>query len=160
MQYRYGSGSEIDGMASGRVGDMLKNIHHINFMVRDLDAAVACYSAAFDAEFLPRERLEERGVDLQRFRAGESWIVLVSPYRDDSAPGRWLAEHGEGLFLVSFAVDSLEAALTRLDSVGHGVAGAARAGLDDWRVLDLIPEEFGGVPLQLTESGGAAGARG
>jgi methylmalonyl-CoA/ethylmalonyl-CoA epimerase len=92
---------------------MLKSVHHLNFLVRDLEAAVARWRTLFGFDVALRESLPDRGVITARFRIGETWIVLVQPTETDSAPGRHLREHGEGPFLVSFAVENLELARAR-----------------------------------------------
>jgi methylmalonyl-CoA/ethylmalonyl-CoA epimerase len=131
---------------------LLNKIHHINLLVRDLDAAVERYRATFGIEDFHREALPERGVRTARFRAGESWVVLVQPTRPDGVPGRYLAEHGEGLFLMSFGVDGLDSARAHMvDAVPGVVAGEQRNGLAGWQVLDLDPALFNGALLQLTE---------
>lgn len=57
---------------------MLTHVHHINLLVRDLDSAISQYGALGVTEFL-RGNLQGRGVKTVRFRAGETWIVLIEP---------------------------------------------------------------------------------
>lgn len=127
---------------------MLDRIHHINLLVRDLDAAVARYSSALGVSDWVHGELPGRGVRTARFRAGESWVVLVQPVDPEGEPGRYLAEHGEGLFLLSFGVGSLEDALDRLGDELR--CGPPRRGLEGWSVADLSREAFFGAQLQLT----------
>jgi methylmalonyl-CoA/ethylmalonyl-CoA epimerase len=131
---------------------VIQRIHHVNLLVHDLDAAVARYTVALGIDDWVYGDLAGRAVRTARFRAGESWVVLVQPTDPDGAPGRYLAEHGEGLFLLSFGVDDLDAALARLEA-GEATlrAGPERRGLEDWRIADLSVEAFFGAPLQLTE---------
>lgn len=128
---------------------MLDRIHHVNLLVHDLDAAVERYSKALGICDWIHGDLPGRGVRTARFRAGESWVVLVQPIDSGGVPARYLAEHGEGLFLLSFGVDSLEDALGRLDDSLR--SGPARQGLEGWSVADLSREGFFGAQLQLTE---------
>lgn len=131
---------------------MLKNVHHINLLVKDLDAAVQRYRDAFSLEEIEYGDLSARGVKTARFRAGETWIVLVQPTDPEGEPGKHLAEKGEGLFLLSFEVDSLESASQAIEDSVHGLSRTPpRCGLDDWQVQDLEPAAFYGANLQLTE---------
>ncbi len=131
---------------------MLKNVHHINLLVRDLDAAVAQYRSVLGIDRFEREALPGRGALTARFRIGDTWIVLVQPVDPEGVPGRHLAQHGEGLFLLSLGVDSLDAAREGVVAGGGAVDGAGpRGGLDGWRVLDLDPGCLAGAPLQFTE---------
>ena len=132
--------------------DMLNKIHHINLLVRDLDAAVARYGESFGIEEFHWGELPERGVRTARFRAGESWIVLVQPTDSSGAPGRHLAEHGEGLFLLSFGVAGLDDACQRISTTAPDfLQGEPRQGLEGWQVQDLNPDSFQGALIQLTE---------
>jgi methylmalonyl-CoA/ethylmalonyl-CoA epimerase len=131
---------------------MLTGVHHINFLVADLDAAIERYKDLFQLESIEVESLPERGVITGRFELAGIWIVLVQPVDDESEPARVLRQQGEGVFLVSFAVDDLANAREML--VGKGViseAAQARNGLLNWRVIDLNPESVFGAAIQLTE---------
>ena len=128
---------------------MLECIHHINLLVRDLDAAVARYTDALGVQDWVFGDLAGRGVRTARFRAGESWVVLVQPTDPEGVPGRYLSEHGEGLFLLSFGVSSLEESLDRMENSLR--SGEPRQGLDGWHIADLSAEAFFGAQLQLTE---------
>ncbi len=135
---------------------MVRGIHHINFIVRDLEAAIPLYERILGMRVAHRDELIERGVRAARFRLGETWLVLVQPTRADSVPGRYLAERGEGFFLLSLGVDSLA---EELDRMGPEMAvGTPRAGAEDWQVQDLRRDLTGGTQLQLC-AGGQPGLR-
>jgi methylmalonyl-CoA/ethylmalonyl-CoA epimerase len=131
---------------------MLRNVHHINFLVADLDKAVERYKDLFGIESVEVEELPDRGVITARFDVNGVWIVLVQPVDDDSEPARVLKEQGQGVFLVSFGVDDLED--TRAKLVAKGAideSAMARDGLQNWRVIDLNPDAVFGAPIHLTE---------
>jgi len=131
---------------------MLTGVHHINFLVADLDAAIERYKELFGLDSIEVEALPERGVITGRFELAGVWIVLVQPVDEESEPARVLRQQGEGVFLISFAVDDLENAREIL--VGKGAVNestTARDGLLNWRVIDLNPEALFGAPVQLTE---------
>ena len=111
-----------------------KRIHHVNFLVRDLDEAMPRFEEKLGLE--PFEVVDHapRGARVARSRVGESWFVLVCPYDPESVPGRHLAEHGEGFFLLSIGVDEIS---------------NAREGILDWKVEDL--GELYGAYFQQTE---------
>ena len=131
---------------------MLKRVHHINFLVADLDKSIERYKDLFELESVEIEMLPERGVATARFDLDGVWIVLVQPVDDASEPARILREQGEGVFLISFAVDDLEDAREKLVAKGAiSRSATARDGLLNWRVIDLDPEAVFGAPVQLTE---------
>jgi methylmalonyl-CoA/ethylmalonyl-CoA epimerase len=128
---------------------MAHSIHHLNFIVRDLDAAVPAWERLLGRPVARRDELKERGVIAARFQLGSTWLVLVQPTRDDSVPGRFLAAHGEGFFLLSLGVESLSGEAARLGDAAF--AGPVRSGADGWQVRDLDPTRVSGIQLQLTE---------
>ena len=131
---------------------MLHRIHHLNFVVHDLDDAVARYSAAFSIDNWHHEDHPERPVKTARTKIGESWLILVQPLDTDSPPARHLKEHGEGFFLVSFEVDDIEAAMAFAKQAGVSpIDEAARGGILNWRVADLELQKGRGPRLQLVE---------
>lgn len=133
---------------------MFKRVHHINLLVRDLDTAIERYKTTLGIHSFVREDLPERGVQTARFKVGETWLVLVQPTNADSIPGRHLAEHGEGLFLLSLQTDDLTRAVASIQSNGgQFTSDSSRQGLADWRVIDLSSEQFFGSQIQLTENG-------
>ena len=134
---------------------MVRRIHHINFIVRDLEAAISSYEEILGMAVTSRDRLEERGVEVARFRLAESWLILVQPVRPGTAPARHLESHGEGFFLMSLEVDSLVAEKERLGAQMY--SGTERSGLDDWRVIDMKIDKTFGAQLQLVETGVTTG---
>lgn len=131
----------------------LKSIHHINFIVEDLAASVEAYQNTLGLGPFEYEQLLERGVTTARVMIGSVWLVLVSPLRENSVPGRYLKKHGEGFFLMSFGVDNIEQALAEFEKRGvlHG-EHVVRKGIKNWQVTDLNTLERLGVIFHLTES--------
>lgn len=125
---------------------MINGIHHINFIVRDLETAIVTWEKILGIPVTSRDTLEQRGVELGRFRLRDTWIILVQPVRPDTAPARYLDKHGEGFFLMSLETDSLEAEIARLDDALF--IGGERLGIDDWRVIDLAADQTFGAQLQ------------
>ncbi|MFK8021822.1 MAG: VOC family protein [Pseudomonadales bacterium] len=131
----------------------LTTIHHINFIVKDLNASVADYRRVLGlGEFL-HEELIERGVSTARILLGGVWLVLVSPHSAHSIPGRYLKENGEGFFLLSFGVNDLKDALAEMATRGTvSNTNIARRGLSDWLVADLNTSASLGAYFHLTEN--------
>ena len=129
---------------------LFDRIHHLTFVVRDLENSIPHLQDGLGIESLIREDLPGRGVRTARFRAGDTWIVLVQPIADGE-PQRFLLARGEGLFLISYEVPSLDAALAQLSSRGGTCLGAPRAGLAGWRMADIQSAAMPGVVTQLCE---------
>lgn len=129
---------------------MVSGIHHINFIVRDLEAAIPAWERILGRGVASRDRLEPRGVSIARFDVGGTWIVLVQP-TGPGAPADYLDAHGEGFFLMSLGVTSLDRESERLGP--EFLQGDARAGLDDWRVQDLDLDRTFRAQVQLVQTG-------
>jgi len=114
-------------------------IHHINFVVRDLDAACRRFEKRLGTESFTNVDHAPRGARIARTRVGDTWLVLVCPYEPDSVPGRFLAEHGEGFFMLSVGSNDLDADFPDAE---------LREGILDWQVADI--GEVHGALLQLT----------
>jgi len=111
-----------------------RGIHHINFIVRDLDEAMPRFEEMLGLQSFVVVDHAARGARVARSKVGDTWFVLVAPYDPESVPGKYLAEHGEGFFLVSLSADEIV---------------NPRDGILDWKVEDL--GEIHGACFQLTE---------
>ena len=132
---------------------VLNCVHHINFIVADIDAAVEAYQSTLGLGPFEYEELPERGVSTARARVGDIWIVLVSPQGEDSIAGRHLKDHGEGFFLMSFGVDNLDQAVAELaQRDAMPIDSSSRSGILGWRVADLETEDSLGVRFHLTQA--------
>lgn len=132
---------------------MIKRVHHINFLVKDLEQAIERYQRLLGITISELDELPARGVRTARVRLGETWIVLVQPTGSDGVPARHLAQHGEGFFLISYQVDDLAIAAEKVAASSEtAITAKPRKGLDDWQLLDLPAGELFGVSTQLVQS--------
>jgi methylmalonyl-CoA/ethylmalonyl-CoA epimerase len=125
---------------------MLSHIHHINFVVKDIAKAIAYFSKLLNQQPITEELLQ-RKVTTARYKLGETWLVLVQPTHSSGVVADILARKGEGIFLLSFATESIDATLENLELN----AANKREGLDAWEICDLSPQEQFGAILQLTQ---------
>jgi len=129
-----------------------RRIHHLDVVVGDLDRAEERYRTVLGIEPRPRESLPERGIDLVRFRVGESWLILVQPTDESGPVARFLAEHGEGFFHVALEVDDIEERARALDEAGLRLTNTEpRTGVDGWKLVDVEIDETFGAMIQLVE---------
>ena len=128
------------------------NLDHVGIAVRDLDDAVAAFSAQYGASPMFRERVESQGVEEAMFAVGGSFVQLLGALGEDTPVGRFLARKGEGLHHIAFAVADLEAALAHLNELQvRLVDEAPRAGSRGTRIAFVHPEGFGGTLVELVE---------
>jgi len=130
---------------------MITGVHHITLLVRDLEKAVSQWRQQLAVEEVLFDELPGRGVKTARFKAGDTWLVLVQPV-SEGEPRRVLEERGEGLFLLSLGVDSLQAATDQVVRGGGAMtANDPRSGLENWLVKDVSPDTLSGALVQLCE---------
>ncbi len=131
----------------------IRSIHHVNFLVKDLHEGIRRYRDLLGIEDFIIEDLPGRGVITARVALGEQWLVLVQPVDPTGIPGKHLAEHGEGFFLISYAVDNLQQAANRVIAGGSSMTSAdSRRGLDDWQVQDVALNDTFGAQIQFCKS--------
>ena len=134
---------------------MVRRIHHLDVVVRDLDRAVDRYRRILGTGPLGRESLPHRGIDLARFRLGESWLILVQPTRADSPVAAFLEENGEGFFHIAFQVEDVESWSRSLEEQGIRPANREpRRGVEGWKLVDLEVDDTFGMMTQLVEDAG------
>ncbi len=131
---------------------MISHIHHINFLVKDLDQAISRYEVLFGNNAFRIDALKQRAVKTARAKLGDTWFILVQPTDTDSVPAKHLKDYGEGFFLMSLATDDIEQEQKHINNhLEHPFPTPERQGLDNWRVIDCRPEQFFAAQLQLTE---------
>jgi methylmalonyl-CoA/ethylmalonyl-CoA epimerase len=127
-------------------------VHHIDVVVRDLDEAARRYEAALAIRPGPREQLPDRGVDLIRFRVGQTWLVLVQPTGSGGPVSEFLQANGEGFYHIGVEFEDVVAAASAARDRGLRLNEPyPRSGLDGWKLVDVAVEDTSGAMLQLVE---------
>lgn len=131
---------------------MISHIHHINFLVKNLEQGIARYEGVLGKGAFQIDQLKGRNVKTARAKVGDTWLVLIQPQGDEGIPAQHLKEHGEGFFLMSLGTDDLDTTLENIKSNSDIIFPTPeRAGIDNWRVIDFQMEQFFGAQLQLTQ---------
>ena len=81
-----GAGHDHSHASSGK----LTELDHVGIAVRDLDAVVEWYEKMFGATVAHRERIESDGVDEALIKVADSYIQLLTPFRDDSPLAKYM----------------------------------------------------------------------
>jgi methylmalonyl-CoA/ethylmalonyl-CoA epimerase len=129
-------------------------LDHVGIAVADLAAARTLYEQVLGLEVAHEEVIEDQGVHELLLRAGDAFVQLVAPLGPDTPVGRFLADRGEGLHHVGYAVPSVVAAVTDLRTQGVEVIDPApRTGSGGTTIAFLHPKSMGGVLIELVEEG-------
>lgn len=86
---------------------MFEYVHHIAYVVSDMDEAVHIFHDIFELELSDRRVIEgETSVGMAAFRCDPTFLEVLRPI-NHPAPSQFLEEHGPGLHHVAFAVSDL-----------------------------------------------------
>ena len=141
-----------DGPRTGSAGGLLTEIDHVAIAVNDLDAAIDWYETVFGATVEHRERIEKDGVDEALLRVADSYVQLLTPFRDDSTVAKYLAAKGEGLHHVGYRVDDCAVALQAVkDAGGRVIDEVPRPGSRGTTVAFVHPKTSFGTLIELVQ---------
>ena len=76
-------------------------IHHVGYVVADLDAAVAELRRTLPLEVTVRETMEAQGVEAVMCEGGGAAVELIRPLDPEGAIARFMAKRGEGFHRTS-----------------------------------------------------------
>lgn len=133
---------------------MLGRIHHVAYVVADLDAALARLDAGFGLRPEAREVMEAQGVEAAICGPAGGAVELIRPLDPAGAIARFLDSRGEGLHHVAFEVDDIDAALHDLRARGAELIDERpRPGLGGHLVAFVHPRSAAGVLTELVQAG-------
>lgn len=131
----------------------LESIHHIAYIVRDLDEALPLFEARFGLSVVVREELPDQQVEALALGIGHGQVELIAPTTPDSGAARFLDARGEGLHHVAYAVTELQSELDRLAAEGLELIDTVpRRGLGGHMVAFIHPKTAGGALTELVQS--------
>ena len=132
---------------------MLGRIHHVAYVVADIDAGLDRLGATFGLTPAVREVMEEQGVEAVLCGPPGGAVELIRPLDPEGAIARFLESRGEGLHHVAFEVDDLAAALEDLRGRGAELIDERpRPGLGGHLVAFVHPSSAGGVLTELVQA--------
>src|SRR5438552_17681281 len=108
---------------------VVRRIHHVGIVVRDLAAAYRFYRDTLGLPLLKEASIRDQGVRAALLAAGDTEIELLEPLDASSSIGRFLARRGEGLHHLCFETPDVGGALVGLKDRGAELIDTApRAG--------------------------------
>ncbi|HLQ15523.1 MAG TPA: methylmalonyl-CoA epimerase [Candidatus Eisenbacteria bacterium] len=127
-------------------------IHHVGVAVTNLDESILLYRSAFGAELVHRATNEKEGLEAAFLRMGDGEVELMTPLREDSPVGKFMAKRGPGFHHVAYGVSDIESALAEARAAGlELIDNEPRVGMHGARIAFLHPKSVGGVLTELVE---------
>jgi methylmalonyl-CoA epimerase len=100
---------------------MLKKIHHIGIVVRNLEEAYAFYRDTLGLHVHKQATVEDQGVKAALLTIGNSEIELLEPVNENGGVAKFLEKRGEGLHHICFETDDVDAELEATKKKGIAV---------------------------------------
>jgi methylmalonyl-CoA/ethylmalonyl-CoA epimerase len=125
-------------------------IAHVGIAVRSIgDLLPFCR----DILSLPETALDDSdGARIAGLEAGESLVELLEAERPDSPIGKFIERRGPGIHHICFAVDDLDATLSRCRTAGiRLIDETPRIGAEGKRIAFVHPTATGGILIELSE---------
>ncbi|MFC1994360.1 VOC family protein [Chloroflexota bacterium] len=131
---------------------MIKSIHHIALVVKNLDEALEVYDHLFQLKPSYIETVPEQGVRAAMLPIGGAGIELIESIDPNSTVAKFLEQHGEGIYHFSLEVDDIDEELKSLAAKGVELVDLkGRPGLRR-KIGFLHPRSTKGVLLELAEN--------
>ena len=112
---------------------MFDFVHHIAYVVRDMDDAVRVFGETFELKLCERRIIEgETSVEMAAFRCGQTLIEVLRPINHPELE-QFLKEHGPGLHHVGFAMKGIDQGVKDLQTKGITINGPFIAGTG-WKI--------------------------
>ncbi len=136
---------------------------HLAVAVSDLEAGAHAFSANFGLAPSAARDSATLGICAVTLPIGNAYIGVVTPLGADTEVARFIARRGEGLYLISLAVASLEDCSARLSNAGLRITSpvstdlssnpvpSGEGGPNRARVAFVSPRSAGGGLVQLIE---------
>lgn len=133
---------------------VIERVHHVAYVVGEMDPALERFEAVFGIEPVHRAERSDDEFELETalYPAGEGLIEFISPTVARGWVAEYHAAHGDGFFHLGYEVDDLDAAIDRLRAAGVGlVTDEPQSGVGGAWSLVTIDEAETIVPTQLVE---------
>lgn len=97
----------------------IEKIDHICFAVRDLEKTKEIYRDNFSLVPEVEYVAESEHIKVARYYIGDVAVEFMESTSSQGEVAKFIAKRGEGVFLISYKVDDLDAALSELERKGE-----------------------------------------
>src|SRR3972149_2258570 len=128
---------------------MIKNLHHVGIVVKDLDATMKTYDAMLGAK--PVSKMEMGPMRKADYKVGGSLLEFFhggagSPFAD------WLPQKGGGIHHISYEVQDIAGELKKLAELGVKLQDKEPREIPGGTKIAFVgPEGSSGVVIELVE---------
>ena len=139
---------------AGLLADLVTGIDHVGVCVGAIDGAGARWSSLLGVPVVDREDVAPQRTTAAFLRLPDAGaaVELVCPMPGNAGLEKFVAQRGDALHHIAFAVSDITAALARLEGAGvELIDRAPRPGAGGHLVAFLHPRALGGTLVELVQ---------
>jgi methylmalonyl-CoA/ethylmalonyl-CoA epimerase len=131
---------------------MKNHIDHLGIIVRNLDDSIPFYTDILDLKVSHTETIEAEMIEVALIPGGDMKIELIQPLSNDSAAGKYLEKHGEGLHHICYKVPNIRQACEKCRKAGIRLLNEEpKKGANGTEYVFLDPKSTGRVLVELVQ---------
>jgi methylmalonyl-CoA/ethylmalonyl-CoA epimerase len=128
----------------------MQKIEHIGIAVKDIKESNKLFAKLLNTEHYKMEEVESEGVITSFFKIGDVKIELLQATNEQSTIHQYIEKKGEGIHHIAFAVEDVNAELTRLKNEGfEAIHEKAKDGADGKVIAFLHPKSTNRVLTEI-----------
>ena len=133
---------------------MFSDIHHISYLVPNLDAAIGSYAETFGATVTGRGTVDNLG-EVAFLQVGDVEVEFICPEDPsalDGSGGNWVVHH------IAYVVEDLDRVVAEHRQRGYGfLNGEPFTNFMGYRLIYIDPADTGGRRVHLTDKDSLGG---
>jgi methylmalonyl-CoA/ethylmalonyl-CoA epimerase len=132
---------------------MIRGVHHIAYVVADLDSMVEMMERVFGMKPFRRDTIEKSGQEVALFEMeGGATLEVIRPLHEQTIWAEFVRKHGDGIHHIGYSVDGINDRLKELESRGVALKDdEARLSGVGWMVASVDPKSTNGLWFQLVQ---------
>jgi methylmalonyl-CoA/ethylmalonyl-CoA epimerase len=131
----------------------ISHIEHIGIAVKNLDEAIPFYEQVLGLKCYSIEEVKDQKVRTAFFKVGQTKIELLESTDPEGPIGKFIANRGEGVHHLAYAVENLEDCLHEVEAKGICLIDQQpRKGAEGLSIAFLHPKSTTGVLTEFCEN--------
>jgi methylmalonyl-CoA epimerase len=131
------------------VTKMIKKVHHIGIVVKDLEATIKIYNKILGKKPDSLAGNDEIGIKFANYRLGDVMLEFLEGSAKTNIPA-YIKAHGEGIQHLSLETDDIDAELKKLAAAGVKFQDKPHV-LPDLKYAFVGPEGAAGVLIEVVQ---------
>lgn len=130
----------------------MEHIEHLGIAVESLERSIPIYEQLLNTKCYKQEAVESENVVTAFFQTGNNKIELLEATSPDSAIAKFVANRGEGIHHVAYAVKDIHQEMARLKAEGFRLLNERpKRGADNKLICFVHPKDTSGVLMELCQ---------